>query len=92
VAAGETLIATTLFGWTVLLGLALFSHAGGQSLITYALAHLPASFSSVGLLLQPAVAALLAWSLLGESLGWLQAMGGVVVLAGIVTARWASLE
>jgi drug/metabolite transporter (DMT)-like permease len=89
-AAGETLIATTLFGWTILVALALFSHAGGQSLIAYALAHLPASFSSVGLLLQPAVAALLAWSLLAEPLGWLQAVGGVVVLIGIVTARRAS--
>jgi drug/metabolite transporter (DMT)-like permease len=84
------LIATTLFGWMILVALALFSHAGGQSLIAYALAHLPASFSSVGLLLQPAVAALLAWSLLAEPLGWLQAVGGVVVLIGIVTARRAS--
>jgi len=37
--------------------------AGGQSLIAYALAHLPAAFSSVSLLLQPAVAALLAAAL-----------------------------
>jgi drug/metabolite transporter (DMT)-like permease len=88
--SGEGLIAATAYGWTMLLGLALFSHAGGQSLIAYAFAHLPASFSSVALLLQPAAAAVLAWVILAEPLGWLQALGGVVILAGIFIARQAS--
>ncbi len=88
--SGEALLPTTAYGWAVLLGLALFSHVGGQSLIVYAFAHLPASFSSVALLLQPAIAALLAWTLLAEPLGVWQALGGAVVLAGIVIARRAS--
>ncbi|HEY5791494.1 MAG TPA: DMT family transporter [Gammaproteobacteria bacterium] len=88
--SGETLLATTLHGWLVLLGLALLSHTCGQSLIAYALAHLPAAFSSVGLLLQPAVAALLAWLLLAEPLSAWQALGGAVILAGIVVARRGS--
>ena len=88
--SGESLIAGSAGGWAVLLGLALVSHAGGQSLITYALAHLPAAFSSVSLLLQPAAAAVLAWALLAEPLGALQAVGGVVVLAGILMARRGS--
>ena len=88
--SGESLWPATLFGWGVLLGLALLSHTCGQSLIAYALAHLPAAFSSVGLLLQPVVAALLAWWLLAEALLWWQAAGGVVILAGIVLARRAS--
>ncbi|HSK38859.1 MAG TPA: EamA family transporter, partial [Arenibaculum sp.] len=66
------------------------SHAGGQSLIAYALAHLPAAFSSVSLLLQPAAAAILAWALLGEALGPWQAAGAVIVLAGIFLARRGS--
>ncbi|UKJ72206.1 DMT family transporter [Azospirillum brasilense] len=88
--SGESLIAGSLEGWAVLLGLALVSHAGGQSLIAYALAHLPAAFSSVSLLLQPAAAAVLAWALLAEPLGALQAVGGAVVLAGILMARRGS--
>jgi drug/metabolite transporter (DMT)-like permease len=84
------LLAFTLYGWGVLILLALISHAGGQALIAYALAHLPASFASVGLLLQPAAAAILAWLILGESLGWLQGMGGVLVLFGIFLAWQAS--
>ena len=74
----------------MLLGIAFVSQVGSQSLITYALADLPAAFSSVGLLLQP-VAAVLAWAILGEALGWRQALGGAVVLTGIVLARRGNL-
>jgi drug/metabolite transporter (DMT)-like permease len=88
--SGEDLLATTFYGWAMLLGIALVSQVGGQSLITYALADLPAAFSSVGFLLQPVAAALLAWAILGEALGWWQALGGAVVLAGIVLARRGS--
>ena len=85
--SGEGLIAPTAYGWGVLLALALLSHTVGQSLIAYALAHLPAAFSSVSLLLQPAAAAVLAWLILSEPLGPLQGVGGVVVLAGIAVAH-----
>jgi drug/metabolite transporter (DMT)-like permease len=59
---------------------------GVSFLIVMALGHLPAAFSSVGLLLQPVAAGVLAWAILGESLGWWQALGGAVVLTGIVLA------
>lgn len=77
----------TLFGWAILLGLAFFSHAAGQGFIAYALAYLPPAFSSLTLLLQPVVAALLAWAVLNEPVGALQAVGGVIVLTGIMVAR-----
>jgi len=89
-AMGEPLLAGTAAGWAVLIGLAWISHAGGQSLIAYALAHLPAAFSSVSLLLQPVIAAALAWLLLAEPVGPVQAGGGLVVLTGIALARRGS--
>lgn len=89
--SGEGLIAGSLYGWAVLGGLALISHCGGQGLIAYALAHLPASFSSLALLLQPVVAAFLAWGLLAEPLGLLQSAGGIVVLFGIFLASRTGL-
>lgn len=73
-----------------LVGLAWISHAAGQGLIAYALAHLPAAFSSVSLLFQPVMAALFAWILLSESLSPLQIAGAAVVLAGIYLARRGS--
>ncbi|MBN1991131.1 MAG: DMT family transporter [Anaerolineae bacterium] len=88
--SGEHLVAFTLQGWAILIGMALVSQVSGQGLIAYALAHLPASFSAVTLLLQPVVAAFLAWFILAEGLGPWQALGGLVVLAGIWLARRGS--
>ena len=89
-ASGEQMLPSSAYGWWTLLGLALITHAAGQGLIAYALAHLPAAFSSLGLLLQPVVAACLAWALLAEPLVPLQIAGGLVVLAAIWLARRAS--
>ena len=89
-ASGEPMLPVSAFGWWMLVGLALISHAAGQGLIAYALAHLPAAFSSVSLLFQPVMAALFAWLLLGEGLVPLQVLGGLIVLAGIYLARRGS--
>lgn len=85
--SGDVLFPVSAFGWGILVALALFSHAGGQSLIAHALAHLSAAFSSVSLLLQPVVATLLAWLLLAEPLRAWQGLGGLMVLAAIALAR-----
>jgi drug/metabolite transporter (DMT)-like permease len=77
-------------GWLVLLGLAFVSQVIGQGLIAYAFAHLPASLSSVSLLIQPVVAALAAWALFGEAVGAAQLVGGAIVLAGIWISKRAS--
>ena len=79
-----------LEGWLVLAGLALISQVAGQGLIAYALAHLPAAFGSVSLLVQPVVAAGLAWLLFAEALGPLELAGAALVLAGIALARRGS--
>ena len=88
--SGENIIPKTGNGFAILLGLALISHAAGQGLIAYGLAHLPAAFGSVVLLFGPAVSAVLAWILLAEPLSLLQILGAVVVLAGIELARRGS--
>jgi len=89
-ASGEDMLPGSAIGWLILFGLAWISHAAGQGLIAYALAHLPAAFSSVGLLFQPVMAAAFAWVLLGEPLVALQIAGGAVVLVAIYLARRGS--
>lgn len=81
--SGEQLLPVSDMGWIKLIGLALISQVAGQSLIAYAMAHLPATFSSVGLLFQPIMATLFAWALLGEAVSMLQIVGGITVLVGI---------
>lgn len=88
--AGERILPSSPESWALLAGLALLSHVGGQGLIAYSMASLPAAFSAVGLLIQPLAAALFAWMLLQERFGWQQALGGAVILAGIWSCRMAS--
>jgi drug/metabolite transporter (DMT)-like permease len=87
--AGERFWPHGLHAWSILLALAVVSHVGGQGLIAWALAHLPASFSSVTLLVQPIAAAVFAWLILGEGFGPQQVLGGVIVMAGILLCRFA---
>lgn len=88
-ATGEPLWPRSLHSWSILLGLAVVSHVGGQGLIAWALAHLPASFSSVTLLVQPIAATVFAWLILNEGFGPQQVLGGVIVMAGILLCRFA---
>lgn len=86
-ALGEEIFPETLAGWGVLVGVALISQAGGQSLVTVAMRHLPATVISVSLLMNPVLAAIFAWALLDERLSPLQGVGCALVLAGIGTAQ-----
>jgi drug/metabolite transporter (DMT)-like permease len=82
----ERIIPQTLYGWLVIIALALVVQAIGQTLITSAMAQLKTSLSSVGLMLQPVVAALVAWWLFSEAIGLAQVMGGLIVLLGVYMA------
>lgn len=82
----EIIMPATTRGWLVVIALGLLSHLAGQTLIAFALGHLPASFSSVTLLLQPLLAALLAWVVLKERLTLWQWAGGAIILCGIFVA------
>lgn len=88
--AGESLLIPSWRALAVLVALGGLVHVFGQGMVVWAFAHLPASFGSVSLLLQPVGAAVLAWLLLGEGLGGLQLLGGGVVLVGLILARKSS--
>jgi drug/metabolite transporter (DMT)-like permease len=77
-------------GWLPLIGLALVAQIAGQTVIAYAFAHLPASLSSVSLLVQPLTAAIAAWMLFGEAIGPLQFAGGAMLLFGIYLSKRGS--
>lgn len=85
----QRFVPVTAHGWWLLVGCALSAQVLGQSLIAYALAHLPATFGAVGLYVQVVAAAAYAWLLLGEHLAPLQLAGGAVVLVAIALARRA---
>jgi drug/metabolite transporter (DMT)-like permease len=69
--------------WWALLGLALVTQVIGHLSVAYSLGKLPVSVTSVALLGQAPITAILAVPLLGESLSALQILGGAMVLGGI---------
>lgn len=72
--------------WAVV-GLGLVSQLGGYLALTYALGHLPATITSVSLLMQGPLTAILAAILLAEPLTWAQIIGGALVLSGVALAH-----
>ena len=81
--SAENVWSQTLSGWLPLLALALVSHIGGQGLITLSVAKLSAATASIGLLVQPIAAAIMASAILFEPISKEQVIGGVIILAGI---------
>ena len=69
--------------WLALLGLALVTQVIGHLSVAYSLGKLPVSVTSVALLGQAPITAVLAVPLLGETLSVLQVLGGALVLFGI---------
>ena len=64
----DRILPQTWSGWGAVLGLSLVSQTIGQSLINWAVAHLPAAFSSLTLLINPLASAVFAWVLRAK--GW----------------------
>lgn len=69
--------------WAALLGLGLITQLASYFALVYALGHLPATITSVGLLGQTPLTAILAVPLLAEPLGPMQIAGAAVALLGI---------
>jgi len=75
--------------WAVLAAMAVVSQLVGHGGYNWSLRHLQAAFVSIALTGEPVLASLLAWWLLDEPIGARTALGGVLVLSGIVVAARA---
>lgn len=87
VAFGISLAVPPGHSWAALLGLGLVSQLGGYLALTYAMGHLPATATSISLLSQAPLTAVMAALLLAEPLSASQFLGGALVLAGIGIAN-----
>lgn len=83
----QEVLPQSIEGAAALLALALVSQVAGQGLLAIALGSLPATFSSLVIFLEAVAAAALGWIVFNESLSLMQALGGVLILAGIFLAR-----
>jgi len=69
--------------WAAILGMTLGPQIVGHTLLNSLLRHFPSSLVAFSLLLEPVLAALLAWALLGQTVTAGQAVGGVLVMAAL---------
>ena len=69
--------------WKALLGMTLGPQIFGHTLLNWSLRHFPSSLVAFSILLEPVIAALLAWCLLGQTLTPVQLGGGVLVLSAL---------
>jgi len=81
------ILPATIEGASAIVGLAFVSHAGGQGLLAFALGHLPAAFSALVIFLEAIAGAVFGWLFAGEPISLPQAVGGLLILAGIMVAR-----
>jgi drug/metabolite transporter (DMT)-like permease len=90
--AGHRVARIPAAAWPWLLALALVPQLVGHTTFNWALRHLPASLVAIALLGEPVGSAALAWALLGERPGALEAAGAALILAGIALAARAAPE
>jgi len=73
--------------WGVLLLLAMGPTLAGFGLYNISLTYLPSSVANLVVTLEPAFTAVIAFFLLGERLTWIQLMGSLLTLGGVVFLR-----
>lgn len=89
---GENMFPSTQFEWINLVLLAFLCQFGGQYLITHGIGKISASEGSIGLLMQPITATILAVFLFSEVLNITQIIFVFVSLFGIYLARTSLLK
>lgn len=84
---GEPILPSSASGWGPLLMLALTSQVFGQGMLVFAMRHFSPLVLGLALLTQPALGVAIGWAAFGETIGWLDLAGMVLVGAGLVLAR-----
>ena len=85
----EALVPASLIGWGACAGLGLM-HVGGQGAIAWSLGKVPTALAAMVILVQPVVAGAASWVVFHETVGPLQALGGLLAIAGVAVAQLAS--
>ncbi|TAF11340.1 MAG: DMT family transporter [Nostocales cyanobacterium] len=77
----------SLSGWLIVFSLAIVCEALGHGLTVYSLKSFSSTFVLIVFLLDPVIAAILAWILFAENLTFLNLVGFTVIIGGIYLAK-----
>ncbi|MFO8034448.1 MAG: EamA family transporter [Candidatus Bipolaricaulota bacterium] len=84
---GEGFQSLPAYGWSLILGLAVFPSILAYGFYLKALTRLAAGRAAIASTLEPVLASFLAWAVLGETVTALQALGVALVLGGVLIIR-----
>ncbi len=85
----ERIVPVTLMGWGGCVGLGLM-HVSGQGAIAWSLGKIPTAVAAMVVLIQPVIAGAAGFLVFHEAVGPMQALGGLLALAGVAVAQLAS--
>lgn len=88
VLANEKIMLTTSNDWIGVLCLALLVQTGGQAMLAYAMGHISENIISMIVLLSTVVSGIIGWVVFGEALSLIQFIGGLIVIAAIIYAKY----
>ncbi|NET43991.1 MAG: DMT family transporter [Okeania sp. SIO2B3] len=83
----DRLLPISLSGWLAVIGLGILCSLIGWGILFYSLKQFSSGFISLILLLEPIIAAFLAWAIFAEELSFLNGLTFVLVLSGIYLAK-----
>lgn len=84
VGKGESFGPYSAENWLWFLLLAIVPNLLGHTLFNWAIAYVSTNVISIAILFEPIGAAILAYIILNEGISWLQLLGGIVILLGIM--------
>ena len=84
---GTRIFPVSAFGWLSVIGLAVICQVVGQGLQAYSLKSLPSGMVGIFLLLDPVLAAMVAWAVFAESLTLTNWIAFSIILFGIYLAK-----
>lgn len=87
-ARGEAFHGYPPSAWWALAGLGVVVQVLAWWLITWGMGHVPTNLGAMGLMIQPAATVVLGWLLLAEALKPIQAVGTLLVLAGVAVCAF----
>ncbi len=83
----DKLLPVSLSGWLSVIGLGILYNLIGVGTLYYSLKQFLSGFVSLIMLLEPIIAAFLAWAIFAEELSFLNGLTFVLVLSGIYLAK-----
>lgn len=85
--SGQLILMLPFSGWAAIAGMAVFATVIAILSFFAGMSHVGASNASIISTVEPVITVMLSWLILGETIGFIQLAGGVLILAGVLALQ-----